>query len=399
MNLITHTAAPNGAPMQAEGKPVHPAAAALPRVMYALKMDPDKKFGSMEEQIVMLSGAFAREGGLFLPLFLCDPSAANVTQFTERGVQAECLDARTFRWKTLQRLCHLIRQYRIDGVHWNFVHPYLNRYLWSLSVLCPQVKHWYTDHNSRSFPIARPSRGLKKLVQSTLLRRYTKVLCVSRYVQQCLEQQDVWRRLDCLRHFINTERFRPDENLRRDKRHEMGVGPNDVVILLAGYVIKEKGFDVVLRALPQLPSQMQVWLVGEGPEATTLRALAAELGLGERVRFLGMQRNVQPFFQAADVFACPSRWGEAAGLVNVEACAMGLPILASRIGGIPEYVSDGRTGFLFEPGSSDDFARMATRLADADVRRRMRVEARAWAVEQFSPEARLPDFLSFYRTT
>ncbi len=378
---------------------VAPLAPALPRVMYALKMDPDKKFGSMEEQIVMMSQAFAREGGLFLPLFLCEPSAFNVGQFAQRGVLAECLDSRAFRWGTLLRLGQLIRKHRIDGVHWNFVHPYLNRYMWGLSVLCPWLKHWYTDHNSRTFPIAPPSRGVKKWIKSLLLRRYTKVLCVSQYVQDRLKEQDVWRRLRCLRHFINTERFRPDPQLRDEKRREMGVGPDDVVILLAGYVIKDKGFDVVLRALPQLPEQVQVWLVGAGPEEANLRGLAEQRGLGARLRFLGMQRNVQPFFQAADVFACPSMWGEAAGLVNVEACAMGLPILASRIGGIPEYVADERTGFLFEPGDSADFARVALKLVgDPDLRRRLGRDARAWAVEQFSPAARVPDFLEFYRT-
>ena len=81
--------------------------------------------------------------------------------------------------------------------------------------------------------------------------------------------------------------------------------------------------------------------------------------------------------QAADAFVCPSRWAEAAGLVNIEAQACGLPVLASRIGGIPEYVMDGRTGVLFPPGDAEELAAAVRRLLDDPERfREMGREAR-----------------------
>jgi glycosyltransferase involved in cell wall biosynthesis len=91
-------------------------------------------------------------------------------------------------------------------------------------------------------------------------------------------------------------------------------------------------------------------------------------------------------------------WAEAAGLVNLEAQACGLPVVASRIGGIPEYVLDGKTGLLFEPGDAAALARLVRRLIDdPDERRAMSAAARAWAVERFSPQARLPELLDLYR--
>ena len=68
--------------------------------------------------------------------------------------------------------------------------------------------------------------------------------------------------------------------------------------------------------------------------------------------------------QAADCLVCPSLWAEAAGLVNLEALSTGLPVVASRIGGIPEYVEDGKTGMLFPPGDHQALAALIRRLMD-----------------------------------
>ena len=112
----------------------------------------------------------------------------------------------------------------------------------------------------------------------------------------------------------------------------------------------------------------------------------------------GLMRDIEPVLQAADVFVCPSLWGEAAGLVNMEAQAAGLPVIASRIGGIPEVVRDGETGLLFTPGDAGELARHLRRLAVDEVEReRLSVRARTWVLERFSPTARLPQLLELYR--
>jgi len=102
--------------------------------------------------------------------------------------------------------------------------------------------------------------------------------------------------------------------------------------------------------------------------------------------------------QAADCFVCPSLWAEAAGLVNLEAAASGLPVIASRIGGIPEYVEDGRTGFLFLPGDHHELTRRVQSLnEDSAMHKKMSAQARAWAVEKFSADSGVLEYLNLYR--
>ncbi len=368
----------------------------LPRVLYVLTLNPGRKFGSMEEQIVLLGQAFAREGGRFVPLFSCPDAEADTSQFTSRGLQAECLDLNSFRLATLWKLVALARKHGTQVVHWNFVHPVKNPYLWGLTALAPWLRHWYTDHISRTAP-ATAQTGWQRWLKGRLLRRYGRVLCVSGFVHDQLDQTGVWSNLATVPHFINTERFTPDDSTRERVRQERGVA-GKFVLIAVGHLIPEKGMDVAIRALARLPERVVLWLVGEGTEADTLRRLAAELGVADRVNLLGLQRNVQPLLQAADAFVCPSRWAEAAGLVNLEAQACGVPMLASRIGGIPEYIAEGRSGWLFPPEDADALAGLVARLeTDPALCRRMGEAARALALERFSPEVRLPELLDLYR--
>lgn len=180
-------------------------------------------------------------------------------------------------------------------------------------------------------------------------------------------------------------------------RTALNVGDRFVLVTV-GQLIKEKGIDVVIRALSELPPNVVLWIIGAGKEESSLRELISDRKLEDRAQILGLQRHVQPYLQAADCFVCPSLWGEAAGLVNLEAQACGTPLIGSRIGGIPEYVADERTGLLFTPGDSQALARCVRRLmGDPALRERLGHAAREHALEHFSPEARLPEWLDLYR--
>jgi len=369
----------------------------LPRVLYAVVLDPTLKFGSLEEQIIRLARTFELHDSLFYPLFICPDGASGGTAFEEAGVEAGCMDLLSFRWSRLERLSRLINQRRITLVHWNFTEMVRNSYLWWLTLLHPNVRHCYTDHVSRIPGIQQPARGPKRILKRLLLRRYEKVFCVSQFVMDDLRRHGICSDLTLSRHFINTDRFRPDKTVRGKLRKDLHV-EGRFVLLAVAHMIKEKGIEVLIRALAELPERVVLWIVGEGDELESLRQLSSELRLTSRVCFHGLQKNVVPFMQAADCFVCPSLWAEAAGLVNLEANASGLPVIASRIGGLPEYVEDGRTGFLFRPGDHHELTRCVQSLnQDSDLYQKMSMEARARAVERFSADARVREYLDLYR--
>ena len=141
--------------------------------------------------------------------------------------------------------------------------------------------------------------------------------------------------------------------------------PDDAPLLLAlGRLHANKGFDVLLSALPQIPRAV-LWLGGEGPEEDALKRLANELGVAGRVRFLGWRRDVAALMAAADIFLCPSRH-EPLGNVVIEAWAQRVPVVATASAGPASLIKDRKNGLLVPIEDADALARaVAALLADA----------------------------------
>jgi glycosyltransferase involved in cell wall biosynthesis len=364
----------------------------------AINLDPSRKFGTFEEQIIALARAFRDEASLLLPVYrgVLGPEAEG--DYLREGLRAGAIDLNRFTPARFAQLLKTIRSERIELVHWHFYHPLGNPYLWSLSVAAPRVRHVFTDHISRPTSTEIPVSGLRAVVKRRLLRRYRAVLCVSHHVLDSLRTQGTWPELHRVTHFVNTARFAPDAAARLRVRRELGETRPFIALVIA-HLIPEKGVETAVRALAALPPTAGLWVIGDGPEAGRLEALAQALGVADRVRWLGLQRQVEPFLQAADVLVCPSIWAEAAGLVNIEALAAGLPVVASAVGGIPEIVDDGRTGYLVPSGDPGALASRLRRLHDEpDTLGDLAAEARATALARFSTEALVPEYLDLYRS-
>ena len=146
------------------------------------------------------------------------------------------------------------------------------------------------------------------------------------------------------------------------------------------------------RLLRQSHPECRLRLVGDGDLRADMEALAREKGIDDAVEFCGMQSNVYPYLHEADIFTLPSIY-EGNPMTIIEAMGTGLPIVASRVGGIPDMISDGESGLLVEPEPQsicDGLARMAE---DGALRRRLGENAKAQS-QRFSAEQMAKDYLS-----
>jgi len=370
----------------------------LKRVLYLVNLNPSKKYGSLEEQIFLTSAAVSQREGLLIPVFTQGLPAKEQHRYRDAGLTATSLNLNQFNHSTLRRLLQLIDDHRIDVVHWNLYDP-INGYVTALRFLRPKLRHYLTDHNSRPHAFIYHHSWPIDTFKRLMFRRYSKVLAVSDYVLAELQKQGIWRNLGRYHHFVNTERFQPDTTTRSDIRTSQGVERSFVVLVVA-HLIPEKGVEVAIRALKELPDHVVLWVVGDGPERLALQSVAESLGADKRTRFYGLQAEVSPFMQAADCLVCPSLWEEAAGLVILEAMACGLPVIGSSVGGIPEFIAPHRTGFLFPAGNHMALAGRITELCSSTPQwDDMRAQARTQAVTLFSHRSRISATVAIYNTS
>jgi glycosyltransferase involved in cell wall biosynthesis len=183
---------------------------------------------------------------------------------------------------------------------------------------------------------------------------------------------------------------REREDLRRSLR--LGDGP---VLLFVGRLVAQKGVADLLQALAILSDDWptgSVVIVGDGPERARLEARASELNIEGRVHFAGLVDPVRvpDFLAAADVFVAPSKTdrdgaAEGQGLAVIEAMLAGLPVVASRSGGLVDAVRPDETGLLVDENAPDQIAAAVARLLrDSHLARRLADQARAMALESYS---------------
>jgi len=168
-------------------------------------------------------------------------------------------------------------------------------------------------------------------------------------------------------------------------RAELGLaGP---VVAFAGRLAASKALGIALEAIAQVDGVTLV-LAGEGPDRSQLETRARELGLGSRARFLGgtSREGVLRLFRAADAALLSSAWENFPHAV-VEALAVGCPVIATAVGGIPEVVRDGENGLLVPPGDPEALAGALRRFFDDDELRRRLAAAASESVAAYTEEA------------
>jgi glycosyltransferase involved in cell wall biosynthesis len=197
---------------------------------------------------------------------------------------------------------------------------------------------------------------------------------------------------------IDTVQYRRRWTIPETKQR-LGADPARLVVGAAGRLFPEKGFDILIHAADQLLKtgvNMELWIAGAGEQETELRRLIAALGREERIRLLGHRSDLTDVYQALDVFALSS-YREGLPNVLLEAMALEVPVVATRIAGIPRLIRDGENGLLVEPGDAAALGRaLAGLLNDAERRERLGRAGRQTVEAGFSFSARMEKIRAIY---
>lgn len=203
--------------------------------------------------------------------------------------------------------------------------------------------------------------------------RYRKVVAISERVRRQLRQyyNVPDERIVTIPNGINLARFNPENGRSRDAvRHSFGV-PSDIPLLLfVGSQYRLKGLEFAIRALVEMETKAMLLVVG-ADVAAPFKRLAEQLGVSDRVIFAGARSDLPTIYPAADAFVFPTLY-ETFALVCLEAMASGLPVLASPVGGIEDYLRDGENGLHIRREATEIAAKLDRLLSDRELHSRLR---------------------------
>jgi len=315
----------------------------------------------------------------------------------ERGIPVEVLGRRPGVDVGLgRRLGAALRNQRTDVVHAHQYTPWFYAGLgaaWGLG----RPRMIFTEHGRHYPDVRRP----KRVAFNRLLAPVTDgLVAVSGFIRDCLRDNEGLPedRIRVLYNGIEPERFEavPD---RAALRGELGVGPEDPVVGIAARFAPVKDHATLLRAFVRvreaLPAAKLV-LAGDGPLREDLERQAAEAGIVEAVRFLGVRADVPALLKTWDVF-CLSSLSEGTSVTLLEAMASGVPAVTTAVGGNPEIVEEGVTGLLAPRGDDESLGRaLVELLSDRDRAVAMGEAGRARLRERFTFDGMARGYADLY---
>jgi N-acetyl-alpha-D-glucosaminyl L-malate synthase BshA len=224
------------------------------------------------------------------------------------------------------------------------------------------------------------------------------VTAISHYLRELtIKEFEVQNPIQVIWNFVNCDIYQRDVGARR-RRLEFASPEERLLVHLSNFRPVKRLTDVIEifdRVQQKLPAKLL--LIGDGPERSKAEWLAVKKGIHKRVIFVGKQDRVHEKLAMADVLLLPSQL-ESFGLVALEAMACEVVPVATRVGGVPEVVDHGETGFLAEVGDVDTMANYALELLTDEARlRAMGQEGRKRARARFCSENIIPQYENYYR--
>ncbi len=323
-------------------------------------------------------------------------------RFEESGIRTRFVHTRgAGGLNRLRRWAEALRRVRPDVVHTNLAWPDL-----AVRLVSRQL---------REVPIVSTCHGMNlqwdkaahTRIPYTLLERATRSKCAGWTAVSEAVRQDMLvagYRNDLIRVIssgVDTESFHPLNPSERDAiRTSLGLQADEFFLLAAGSLRRLKGYDLLFMAMNSVVRRYpraKLFIFGDGADRSELLRLAGRLNLSASVSIRPAAPDIGRYMAAADLFVHPARH-EAYGLVLAEAQAAGIPVVATRVGGVPEVVRDGKTGLLVQPEDSRALAGVLSQLlGNTDLRKRLGGAARENALLNHDIGRTAQDYVCFWR--
>ncbi|NOY74642.1 MAG: glycosyltransferase family 4 protein [Kiritimatiellaeota bacterium] len=232
------------------------------------------------------------------------------------------------------------------------------------------------------------------------------VVCITNFTKRYLidEYAIPEEKVTLIYQGTEVDRFTSTEETVREayKRYKL---PDDAAPVLGsvGSFEERKGQTVLLETAAKLAAgplpDVHAMLVGEGPDEAMLKSFVVDMNLEKHVSFFSFTRQPNFIFDRIDILTLPSLYKEGLPNVLLEAMSMGLPVVSSRMAGVPEIVFDGETGYMTEPGKVGELADVIVKLwSDQDAYKRMGRKARELMETKFDKKIQFGKFLEFFRS-
>ena len=363
-----------------------------------------RRYGAGEIFARELSVQLGQRGWHSVLCFLEPPTEAMRKFFDLPNVSIEVVeDCWQLSGKATIRLYEVLRKYRPGILHLYYT-GFLSAYPW-LAKLTGASRVYFTDQSSQPEGFVATQAPLwKRLAMRMINAPIDGVISVSRYGYDNFTIRDLLpkKRFRVIYNSVDVERAALGLARAAEFRRNLQIPEDRLVVTQVSWLIPEKGLDDLLLAARDVVAaepRAEFLLVGDGTHRPGLEKTAQELGIAAHVRFTGVIQDplAEGLYAASDVVCQMSRWEEVFGFVNAEAMASCKPLVGTRVGGIPEIIEDGISGFLVprrDPGAMA--ARILELLRDPSLRRRMGQAGRRIVEDKFNHRKNIAQVIALY---
>ena len=304
-----------------------------------------------------------------------------------------------FNLRLLFRLSRLLREKKIDIIHCQKHKPTMYGTIAAfLAGRIPVIAHIHGLGRTRTFQ--------RRLANWILLRGVSKIIAVSDSVRQDALQTNWWLnpgKIITVRNCVDIDAIDRQKNSRKEARSKLGISGEEFVFGTVGRLVPTKGQRFLIDAYAQVKKKIphaRLVIIGDGPLARELQEKAKQLNAFEDIIFTGYRRDVLELLIAFDVFVLPSL-AEGLSIALLEAMARGLPVIASKVGGIPEVCGENACSILVAPQNVSALAFAMVNIASLDEKERKNLgaNARQRIKDEFSVDMMVGKLTDIYHST